>query len=118
MSIKIKRNGEWVDIKTVQDLDTSLTLEGQAADAKAVGDRFDKLPIVTYEQSNGERFTEILGLRNAIKIQVMREGQKVIITTDLEGGDKNITTLSLSEEGYPTRIQTNDMSCDVEWVGI
>ena len=43
MSIRIKQNGKWVELKMVQKVDPSLSTEGAAADAKAVGDRLDVL---------------------------------------------------------------------------
>ena len=72
MALRIKQNGRWVDVKTLQDLDTSLSIEGMAADAKAVGDKIDDLPIAVYEQPDGSSFTEVLGLRAAKDINISR----------------------------------------------
>ena len=49
MAIKVKRNGQWVEVVSSNnsggtvEVDATLTQQGKAADAKAVGDAIDNL---------------------------------------------------------------------------
>lgn len=118
MAIRMKQNGVWVDIKTTPDLDSSLSIEGKAADAKAVGDRFDKLPIATYEDSNNQYYTEILGLRSAKNIKVSKRENMVQVSFDLEDGEAIYNYFTLDDDGYPISISSNNITCNIDWEGI
>ena len=78
MSIRVKRNGEWVEVQSSYNLDNTLSVEGKAADAKAVGDKFDDLPLAVVESGNSQ-FTEVLNLRRPTNMRFVREGDDIII---------------------------------------
>lgn len=117
MAIRVKQNGKWINVKAQQDLDTSLSIEGMAADAKAVGDKIDELPIAVYEPENGIPYTEILGMRTASNIKISRTNNQVLISIELNDGEMVYYYLTLSSSGWPESIQSNNVSCPITWVG-
>lgn len=117
MALRIKQNGRWVDVKTLQDLDTSLSIEGMAADAKAVGDKIDDLPIAVYEQPDGSSYTEVLGLRPAKNIDIARTGNQVKIVVELADGEKVYYYMQLSSSGWAESIESNNTKCLINWTG-
>lgn len=119
MSIRIKRNGVWVDVKADQNLDPTLSIEGIAADAKAVGDRIDDLPLAVYELNDGSQYTEILGLRPARNIKMVNntETNMIQIAIELSDGEVVYYYLKLNNNGYPIAVETNNVECPIEWSG-
>ena len=117
MAIRVKQNGKWINVKAQQDLDTSLSIEGMAADAKAVGDKIDELPIAVYENYNGKSFTEILGQRSATNIRMSKVQNQIQIRIDLEDGETIFNYIDLNANGFPTAISTNNTFCNLDWSG-
>lgn len=117
MSMRVRRGGKWVNATTQQILDKTLSLEDVAADAKAVGDRIDDIPVVVQENEYGEKFTEIKGLRQVKSIKFSKVDDVVAVTTSLEGGVELTSRIFLDINNYPIKIEINDLDCELSWEG-
>jgi hypothetical protein len=116
MSIRVKRNGEWVEVQSNYNLDDTLSIEGKAADAKAVGDKFDDLPLAIVD-SDSTQFTEVLGLRRPTNIRFIRDGNSIKVqTTIAPSGEIVNSIIDLDDNGYPTKVILNgQQACSIEW---
>ena len=94
-------------------VDTSLTQSGKAADAKAVGDAINAIPVSTTDDG----YTEITGLRQAISTNIVKSGNAITVTTALEGDETTTSEITLNSEGYPTTIVTDGVECAISWEG-
>lgn len=119
MGIRIKQNGQWVNVSSSLDLDSTLSVAGKAADAKAVGDEISNLPIAQIETNTGT-FTELLRMRQATQIsfeKIEGDSNSILITTTLNSGESYEAVVTLDGEGYPTNIQVNGTACGLSWDG-
>lgn len=94
-------------------LDKTLTIEGQAADAKAVGDAISELPI----KVANDKYTDIASLRKPISIAFIKSGSRITATTILQGNRTSTSTVSLNDNGRPSAISTDGVECVVTWDG-
>ena len=106
------------------ELDTTLTQENKAADAKAVGDsisnqsamiddKFKSLPIMVADDG----YTDIIGLRQPTAISAVKDGDTITITTLLDGGVASSTIVILDDDGFPAIINTDGTDCSVSFIG-
>lgn len=83
----------------VVEVDPTLTQDGMAADAKAVGDRIGDLPIRKNENTG---YTQIEGLPRANGTVFTKNGTTITVSTTLEDGTEVNGTLTLDDTtGYP-----------------
>lgn len=77
-----------------------------------VDNAFDNLPIVV-----DDNYTEIKNMRMATHIELVAIDNKITITTILEGNKNTSSTITLDDNGYPSEIITDGVTCTLEWVG-
>ena len=110
----------WIDIDDVDEddtpqieLDTTLTQEGMAADAKAVGEAIDAIPVTI----DDDGYAEICGLRRVIGLSMVKVNDTITVTMGLEGNQTNISTIALDANGYPISVTADGVTCRVSWEG-
>lgn len=94
-------------------LDDTLTLPGMAADAKAVGDAISELSLFVDEDG----YTKLSGLRQATSINMVKDGNKIVVTTTYEGGTTVKSAINLDENDNPISIVVNGVVCSVSMEG-
>lgn len=95
-------------------LDTTLAVEGYAADAKAVGEAIDALPI---EINESDGFTDIHGLRQATNVAVVQDDQAITVTTTLQGDINTVDVITFNNDGFPSTIVSNGSEIKLSWEG-
>lgn len=98
---------------TTTGVDATLTVEGKAADAKAVGDKLAAIPVTVSEDG----YTDITGLRQIIGGSVVKDGSTITVTTTLQGGETHTDVITLNDDGYPSAIVSDGMESQWSWEG-
>lgn len=93
--------------------DETLSKEGHPADAKVVGDALNAIPVSVVDDG----YTNIMGIRQATSINVVKSDQTITVTSTMTGGTICTDVITLNEEGYPTSISVDDTHCTVTWDG-
>lgn len=92
-------------------IDNTLTLEGYAADAKAVGGRLSSVSSSieeqrSYIQANTDAIANIQ--RSVVSSTWLAQQQLHTITLELEGGSYDVIQVETDENDYPTKILVNN----------
>lgn len=96
------------------ELDPELSEEGKAADAAAVGARFDALPTSV----DDEGYTDISGLRQPTKIDIVKQDNIITLTTTLQGSKERTSIITLNDSELPINISMDDgTECTISWEG-
>lgn len=95
------------------EVDATLTVEGKAADAKAVGDKLAAIPVTVSEDG----YTDITGLRQIIGGSVVKDGNTITVTTTLQGDEIHTDVITLNDDGYPSVIVSDGIEAPWSWEG-
>lgn len=94
-------------------LDTTLTTEGQAADAKAVGDVIASLPV----SLSDDGYSEVINQRKILNIQSTKTDDKINVVVSLEGNKKVVLDVEYNANNYPISLTINGRKCTFGWSG-
>ena len=97
--------GQYIRVKAV-DENGEIT-ETETADA------VEEIPVTVDE----EGYTDITGLRQPTDIRVVKSGNRITMTTTVQGGKTVTSVIALDGEGYPTTITTDGLACALSWEG-
>lgn len=146
--LKVKNNGLWERVSggssSSVSVDTTLSVAGQAADAKAVGDALaGKQPAGDYALSidipslNGyatetyvadeidkipvtvadDGYTDINGLRQLTNVSNVLDGQTITIAQTLQGGITVTDIIQLDENMFPISATSDGVEYTINWSG-
>ena len=62
-------------------------------------------------------YTDITGLRQAVRASAVKTGNIVTMNTTLQGDCTTTSTITLNDMGYPSKIVTDGVECTVSWEG-
>lgn len=95
------------------ELDATLSVEGQAADAKAVGDALAEIPVSVADDG----YTDIKNQRRVTNISTVKADSTITATFTFEGGKVSTSEITIDDNGYPSKIVTDDIECSLSWEG-
>ena len=108
-----KAVGDAIDAIPIVKLDTTLSVEGQAADSKAVGDELSAIPVTV----DDDGYTDITGLRQITDVSVVKDEDTITVIITLQGNEVITSEITLDDNGYPSKIVTDSVECTVSWEG-
>ena len=145
MSIRIKQNGQWVPINDGTRIDSSLTKQGEAADAYVTGTELREMTKrISEVQVDLEDYGKIIGklqeYNSSLPIKTSEDGFTDIFNTpvpvdisikeitgyidgsselevlmNLQGNRQLKSHISFDEEGKPTQLTTKEIYCPITW---
>lgn len=91
---------------TSLDLDTTLTVEGAAADAKAVGDEFTAVR------------EEMAALEEPTVTALTINAEDGTFTEELSDGTSTAGAMEFDDNGYPTAVTYGSVTIPITWEGV